>query len=215
MMLQPWPNLIPRPDLPTIPKTAAIPPAYFKLIQTGILPMNWWLPTKEPTSDAIDGVGIHAFATVGPAMTSSDLPAHFLPFAKTGHQYFGFDLQQEPRQIRYIDTEVDQWLTVAMDLPAFMKQLQPHEAKLPEISVDPQIFGHMAVIATAAEWPALFDYAREFMAGQAIGPWLRWLAQPKEEAKRQVGMEEFHFLTRYQPNFLTPNDTLTLQHVFG
>ena len=192
MMLQPWPNLIPRPDLPTIPKTAAIPPAYFKLIQTGILPMNWWLPTKEPTSDAIDGVGIHAFATVGPAMTSSDLPAHFLPFAKTGHQYFGFDLQQELRQIRYIDTEVDQWLTVAMDLPAFMKQLQPHEAKLPEISV-----------------------AREFMAGQAIGPWLRWLAQSKEEAKRQVGMEEFHFLTRYQPNFLTPNDTLTLQHVFG
>ena len=138
-----------------------------------------------------------------------------MPFAKTGHQYFGFDLQQELRQIRYIDTEVDQWLTVAMDLPAFMKQLQPHEAKLPEISVDPQIFGHMAVIATAAEWLALFDYAREFMAGQAIGPWLRWLAQSKEEAKRQVGMEEFHFLTRYQPNFLTPNDTLTLQHVFG
>ncbi|WP_093997943.1 SMI1/KNR4 family protein [Lacticaseibacillus zeae] len=211
----PWPNKIPQPNLPTIPHTDLIPSTYFSTIKTGCLPKRWWLPTSEPTSDGLDGVGIHAFATPGAAITADDLPADFLPFAHTGHQYFGFDLSHDPRRIRYIDTEVDQWLTVAPDFDTFLKQLQPHPVRLPELPVEPQVFGHMAVIATADDWPALFDHARTFMTGAEIGPWLIWLATSAASAKRQAAAEEYHFLSRYQPNFLTPNTTIELRKLLS
>ena len=209
----PWPKKIPQPNLPTIPETDLIPSTYFSIIQNGIFPKNWWLSTSEPTSDGLTGVGLHALATPGPAITSDDLPSDFLPFAHTAHQYFGFDLHHEVRRIRYIDTEVDQWLTVAPDFDTFLKRLQPHPIQLTELPVDPQIFGHMAVMATASDWPALFDHAREFMSGETLGQWLMWLAASDDPAKRQAAAEEYRFLVRYQPNLLTPNVTMNLQHL--
>ena len=55
----PWPKKIPQPNLPTIPETDLIPSTYFSIIQNGIFPKNWWLPTSEPTSDGLTGVGLH------------------------------------------------------------------------------------------------------------------------------------------------------------
>ncbi|OAU89899.1 hypothetical protein PZ06_02260, partial [Lacticaseibacillus rhamnosus] len=95
----------------------------------------------------------------------------------------------------------------------FLKRLQPHPIQLPELPVDPQIFGHMAVMATASDWPALFDHAREFMSGETLGQWLMWLAASDDPAKRQAAAEEYRFLVRYQPNLLTPNVTMNLQHL--
>lgn len=173
-----WPEEVtPITGLPTIPATAPAPAAYFALVEKGQWPRQFFCPTKEPTSESLTGVSIHALAAVGPKMVSP-LPAHLLPFAKTGAQYWCFDLNTPGPAIRYVDWEVDQWLTVAPDWPGFLAQLTWQPPLLPP-APSPQEFAHAALVCDAAALPALLDFARTALSAETYGQWLvHWVKQP-------------------------------------
>ena len=174
----PWPPAVtPLTVLPTIPRDPRVPEAYFAMVQTGQWPRRDFCPTPEPTSESLTGAAIHAFAGPGPRL-ASPLPGHLLPFAADGARYWCFDLTTPGPAIRYIDWEVDQWLTVADSFAQFLNQLKWVP---PILTAAPtaQEFAHAALITDAAALPALCDYARTTFAAEHYGEWLAyWLTQP-------------------------------------
>lgn len=196
MMLK-WPDLVTPPaTLPTIPQLAAIPADYYALVATGQWPRRYFFPTPEPTSDAIDGAVIHAFATTGPRL-EAPLPANLVPFAKTDARYFCFDLAQNPPSIRYIDTEVDQWLTLAPDWPSFWGQLIWRSPELDE-APSPQAFGHAALVADEAALPAVLSYARMNLPADDYGGWLVYFSRQAKLACSAPFKEELQFARDYR-----------------
>lgn len=198
-----WPNLVvPPAALPTIPQLAAIPADYYALVATGQWPQRYFFPTPEPTSDAIDGALIHAFAAIGPRL-AAPLPAHLVPFAQNDTRYFCFDLAQNPPSIRYIDTEVDQWLTLAPNWASFWRQLVWRSPELDE-TPSPQAFGHAALVADAAALPAVLSYARMNLAANDYGGWLVYFSRQAELATTAAFKEEVHFARDYRWQQLAP-----------
>ncbi|WP_156314283.1 SMI1/KNR4 family protein [Lacticaseibacillus camelliae] len=196
-----WPvSLKPLSALPTLPHDPRVPEAYFALLQTGQWPTRFFCPTEEPTSEGLTGASIHAFATVGPRL-ATPLPAHLLPFAADGVRYWCFDLATPGPAIRYIDWEVDQWLTVATDFDQFLARLQRVS---PRLSPKPseQEFAHAALIADEAALPQLAEYARSELPSERYGEWLAfWLKQP---LLRHAAESELAFAHQYRWQAFSP-----------
>ncbi|WP_262315600.1 SMI1/KNR4 family protein [Lacticaseibacillus parakribbianus] len=184
-----WPATIPALPLPNLPADPRIPRAYFDLIAQGQWPRRFFVTTTEPTSESLTGVSVHAFLAPGPRPLTPLTP-DLVPFAQDGSQSFCFDLAHGG--VRFVDSEVDQWLTVAPSLEAFVAQLtwQPPQLVAP---VSDQAFYHALMVATDAELPALFDLARADKRDYL--DWLPFLPTPSARA-------EAAFALQYMP--LTP-----------
>lgn len=201
MNLLPWPlDVTPLTALPTIPEDPRLPAAYFELVATGQWPEHNFYPTKEPTSDSLTGAYIHAFALPGPKL-ASPLPAHLWPFAHDGAQYWCFDLATPGPAIRYLDWDVDQWLTVAPDFNHFIAQLTWQSPALSP-TPSPQAFAHAALIADAQALPSLLEYARTALPSAQYGEWLSyWLQQPE---LRPLAVAELTFARQYRWSAFSP-----------
>lgn len=199
--LHTWP-IAPAPKLPTIPKLAGIPNRYWDMVAGGQFPDTFWLATNEPTSDSLDGVAIHAFASEGPQLQVSDLPATCVPFSYDGQQYFCFDLSTNPASIRYIDTDVDQWLTVAPDFDTFLQQLIWRAPTLTQEAYSEQKLGHALLVARGSEIEDLLELARFNWDYRVYGQWLIWLAANRPQPIQLAVMAEFSFLHEFMPRHL-------------
>lgn len=196
-----WPASVkPLSTLPTMPRVPEIPAAYFTVLQHGRWPARYFCPTQEPTSEALTGASVHAFAVPGPRL-KTPLPPHLLPFAADGARYWCFDLTTPGPAIRYIDWEVDQWLTVAPDFQHFLKALQWVSPRLPPAPTA-QAFAHAALTADAAALASLLDYARSTLPTERYGEWLTyWLAQPPLQGLAQ---DELAFAHQYRWQDFSP-----------
>jgi hypothetical protein len=183
-----------------------LPPTYWQLA-AGRWPYAYWLPTTEPTSDGLDGVAVHAFAHAGPAMTLPGLPADLWPFALDGQQVFAVATSGA---IRYLDLEVDQWLTVAPDFDAFLAQLQWRAPSL-AAPFSAQQLAHALLVTDAASLPPLLTELRERHDWPTYCAWLGYLGQ--QAPLRQVAQEEYCFAQKYLP--LTAPQKAALAQVFA
>ncbi|KRM71253.1 SMI1/KNR4 family protein [Lacticaseibacillus brantae] len=197
-----WP-IPPVPTLLTIPKLPAIPDSYWAIVQTGQFPERFWLTTPEPTSDSLDGVTIHGFARAGAAVAIPGLPAHLVPFAQDGQQYFVFDVSTTPAAIRYIDTDVDQWLDIASDFDHFWQSLTRIAPTLTESTYSRQKLGHALLVAHGTELSPLLELARFKWPWQEYGDWLLWLLANRPAAIQRVILDEFIFLHDFMPRHLS------------
>ncbi|WP_225048025.1 SMI1/KNR4 family protein [Lacticaseibacillus kribbianus] len=161
-----WPTTIPALPLPNLPADPRIPQAYFDLIAQGQWPARYFVPTAEPTSESLTGVSVHAFLAPG-SRPLAPLTADLVPFAQDGTQSFCFDFAAGG--IRFVDTDVDQWLTVAPSFEAFVAGLTG-EKNAPVTPISNQAFAHALMTATDETLPALCDFAREHDL-----PYLDWL----------------------------------------
>ncbi|MFD1430992.1 SMI1/KNR4 family protein [Lacticaseibacillus mingshuiensis] len=210
--MHPWPTQITKPVLPTIPQLEQIPASYYRLVHRGIFADRYFLPTAEPTSEAPDGVSLHALATVGPRLTAP-LPDHLVPFAQDGARYFVFDLNAGAA-VRYIDTEVDQWLTIAPTFDDFWTQLQ-HRKPIFAEGMSKQAFTHFAVIAAPSDVEPALEYAREFLPLKDCLEWLLFFAQQADEAKQATALDEYAFLRRLQREHLSRDLVQPLDDAFS
>lgn len=117
-----------------------LPVAYLNLLNEqngGYLTSNV-IPTKEPTRDGLDSVGIHYLFGLHQELGTSllfqeeyhqkfSLPDYFIFFSVDGEQLWAFDYSNltngEP-SIRYLDMDTDQWLVIADDFSSFLDLLQ-------------------------------------------------------------------------------------------
>lgn len=193
-----WPLTTPEPAFVTIPPTVPLPPSYWQAVATGRWPKRYWLPTTEPTSDGLDGVAVHAFATAGPQTRISGLPDSLQPLAVDGQQIFAVD---DAGNIRYIDLEVDQWLTVATTWEAFVAQLQWRPPVL-AAPYSQQQLAHALLVADNKSLPALFDSLREQADWEV---YVQWLVYHRQQPATQ---QELTFALTYLPLSLTQQQTL-------
>ncbi|KRO17261.1 SMI1/KNR4 family protein [Lacticaseibacillus saniviri] len=196
-----FPAHLPEPELPLIAPHPAIPKNYWELLNQGQWPQRFWLPTDEPTSDGMTGVAIHAFARLSDTAIATTLPDYLIPFAHDGHQYFCFDLSTETPAIRYVDTEVDQWLVVAPDFDHFITQLTTAPIQVSEQD-SYQKWAHMALLANAEELPAVLAVGRESLI---MSDYLAWLIYFTGEspAKQQVALDAYAFVRDFMGSHLT------------
>ncbi len=188
-----WPLQILEPAPLTISKTAPLPPSYWQAVATGRWPKRYWLPTSEPTSDGLDGVAIHALATPGAPTLIPGLPANLTPVAVDGQQVFAVT---EAGIIRYLDLEVDQWLTVAPSWEALVAQLQWHTPTL-AAPYSPQQLAHALLVADNDALPALFDELRLQVDDNAYVQWLAYLRQkPATQAEITFALTYRHLDAR-------------------
>jgi len=197
-----WP-IPPAPTPLTIPKLPAIPDSYWDIVKTGQFPERFWLNTPEPTSDSLEGVTVHGFARAGAAVEIPDLPTHLVPFAQDGQQYFVFDVSTTPAAIRYIDTDVDQWLDIAPDFDHFWQALTWTTPALTETTYSRQKLGHAMLVAHGTELAPLLELARFEWSWQEYGDWLLWLLTHRPLPIQQVILDEVVFLHDFMPRHLS------------
>ncbi|WP_179396105.1 SMI1/KNR4 family protein [Lacticaseibacillus absianus] len=200
--MHPWPNSIPPLPLPTLTPDPRIPSAYTALITTGQWPHTWFLPTTEPTSWAPDGAAIHAFLAPGEGPVAAPVTPDLVPFACDDAQLFCFDFTTTPPSIRYIDQDVDQWLTVAPSFEALLAQLTWRAPTLAE-PITAQQRAHAMLVADGASLPTLFATLREDWPADWAA-WLPVLATAPEADRRAAAQEEAAFVRRFMAHRLTP-----------
>ena len=100
-----WPLTVPEPSTLTIPQNAPLPATYWQALIAGRWPHEYWLATPEPTSDAIDGVAIHALAIPGARTIIDGLPDDWFPIAQDEAQKIAHDaiLSQLKAEQAYLD----------------------------------------------------------------------------------------------------------------
>ncbi|WP_125709135.1 SMI1/KNR4 family protein [Lacticaseibacillus porcinae] len=186
-----WPLPSPEPAGLTISRTAPLPESYWQAVATGRWPHEYWLHTDEPTSDAIDGVAIHAIATPGPQVKLVGLPDSWWPIAQDGDQIFAVAADGA---IYYRDLEVDQQLQVGNSWDDFAAKLQWRKPLL-TAPFSPQVLAHALLVADANSLPPLFEILRE------QGNWslyTQWLVALKPKFSEVVG-EEINFARDFLP----------------
>ncbi|WP_461214636.1 hypothetical protein [Lacticaseibacillus sp. GG6-2] len=197
-----WPLTTPEPAPLTISPAAPLPASYWQAVARGRWPKRYWLPTKEPTSDGLDGVAIHAFATPGPQTRIAGLPETLRPIAVDGQQIFAVAANGN---IRYVDLEVDQWLTVALTWEAFVAQLQWRPPVL-AAPYSAQQLAHALLVADNDSLPALFDILREAADWEA---YTQWLVYHRQQPATQ---QEITFALTYLPLRVTQQQALKQLH---
>lgn len=184
----------------TIDSELPLPKSYRQAAAESPWPRRFFWPTEEPTSDALDGVFLHYLAQPGQGATHLDLPDYLVPFAHDGQRYFAFD--RHDWAVRYVDVEVDQWLTLAPDFETFWAGLQDHVPLLDADTSD-LAFSHYCHVATAADLPALLAYARDTKTVATYQALLLAYAQRRDGHFRSVVQAEYRFLTDYAPHLIT------------
>lgn len=202
-----WPLNYPEPATLTIPTDAPLPDSYWQQAAHARWPKRWWLATTEPTSDGLDGVGIHALATPGLATTVPSLPKGLLPISVNGQQIFAV---AEDGRIRYLDLEVDQWLTVGQNWADFAAQLV-WRAPILAAGFTQQELAHALLVCDAATLPALLNALREQADWAQYLAWLTWLAT--QPTLSQTAKAEGTFALAYLP--LTLDQQAQLHQVFS
>lgn len=196
-----WPLTTPEPAPLTIAKSAPLPQSYWQAVVTGRWPRQYWLATPEPTSDAIDGVALHALATPGAATSISGLPATWFPIAVNGEQIFAVATDGA---IYYRDLEVDQQLRVAASWDDLVTKLQWRAPSLNE-PFSQQELAHALLVADAKSLPPLLEILRE----QADWPvYCQWLAYLVQQAPAVIH-DEAQFARDFLP--LTPTQRRQLE----
>lgn len=196
-----WPLSTPEPASITIAPSAPLPASYWQAVAQGRWPHHYWLHTLEPTSDAIDGVAIHALATPGPATLIAQLPTNWWPIAQDGEQIFAVDDQG---RIFYRDLEVDQQLQVGDTWDDFAQQLEWRKPILTE-PFSQQALAHALLVADADSLPALLEILREQHDWSMYVQWLKALRQQFPA----VVNEEITFALDFLP--LTPRQQQQLK----
>lgn len=199
--------------LPTLPPEAPVPPSYWQQVAQGSWPKRYWLPTAEPTSDALDGVALHAFATRGPRQDYPDLPVTFWPLTANGSQYVGIDTTRQ-NAIRYVDTEVDQWLTVAATVTELLTCLrfQP----LPVVAEPtPQLLAHALLVADATTLGGWLDIARDQLPLTDQLIWLTNIVTTRGPAEQKTALASYRFMRTYQRRALTTEVVASLDAAFA
>lgn len=173
----PWPTALPPLDRPTLTDDPRCPVEYLTTLAAGQWCRRWFCPTPEPTSFALDGAPIFALLAPGPGVAQPPLTPTLVPFAVDGPQFFCFDYATTPPSIRYVDTEVDQWLPVAPDFTTFMARLTWRPPILDDFSTAQQQASAW-LVADAASLPGLFEWARTTQPAD----WLTWLGVLRHDA---------------------------------
>jgi hypothetical protein len=166
-----WPLTVPEPIALTIPQNAPLPAAYWQALAAGRWPHNYWLPTTEPTSDAIDGVAIHALAVPGEHTMIAGLPKDWFPIAQDGEQIFAVDATGA---IYYRDLEVDQQLLVGQSWDDFVAQLT-WRAPVLTAPFSQQVLAHALLVSDADSLPPLLEILREQGDWSIYTQWLTYL----------------------------------------
>lgn len=177
-----------------------IPMSYRALCQTtnGGFLTNFSLPTSEPTSDGLADVECHYLAGIahnGEAVIQApDLPDYLVPFSQHQQQYFVFDCQQASAEppIRYIDTEVDQWLTVADSLDSFLEQLGPKVIDLnPDNELTPLQRNHYLLVAQGAQLDTLLARYEADADKEWLFDWLLYFAEHGTPAQQASALTAY------------------------
>lgn len=199
--------------LPTLPPEAPVPSSYWRLVARGAWPKRYWLPTTEPTSDALDGVALHAFATRGPRQTYPALPLTFWPLTANGSQYVGIDTARR-NAIRYVDTEVDQWLTVAATVTELLTRLRFQPVPT-AIAPTPQMLAHALLVADATTLGDWLDIARDQLPLTDQLIWLTNIVTTRGLAEQKSALASYRFMRTYQRRALTSSAVATLDAAFA
>ena len=194
-----------------------IPKAYIDFIRengAGYF-KNTKIYTSEPTRFGIDYAlcnGICGF-TSGDFFPSilcekwqseqTSLPEYLIVFFQDGPIYYCFDVQKGPRSepsIRLVDTEMDQWLTLAENFSSFLEQLQETTE---EISYDSKdwISIHTFNQHMGQENFPHQEELLEILQDTTPQLFLRWIAylleHSKNEDERNIALERFQFVQSY------------------
>ncbi|KRM24484.1 SMI1/KNR4 family protein [Latilactobacillus graminis] len=153
------------------------------------------LPTSEPTNDGLADVECHYLAGIAQhgevTIQAPALPDYLIPFSQHHQRYFAFDYHQssdEP-QIRYIDTEVDQWLVVADSLTSFLTQLSPKIIDLNiENKLTPLQRNHYLLVAQGAQLDALLARYEADADKQWLFDWLLYFAEQGTPAQQMSAL---------------------------
>lgn len=186
-----WPLPLPEPASLTIPRFAPLPEAYWQAVAAGRWPHEYWLHTDEPTSDAIDGVAIHALATPGAQVKLAGLPDTWWPIAQDGEQIFAVAADGA---IYYRDLEVDQQLRVGKNWEDFAAKLQWRQPRL-TAPFSSQVLAHALLVTDAKSLPPLLEILREQNDWSTYTQWLVAL-KPKFP---EVVAEEINFALDFLP----------------
>lgn len=204
---------------------AKLPASYVTLCQktNGGFLQRFWLPTSEPTSDGLDHVECHYIAGLAteyqPVIDCSDFPAYLIPFSQHQTQYFAFDYQQNPTNpsIRYIDTEVDQWLTVADSFEIFLAQLGTKAIDLSgidEFPLTPLQRNHYLLVAHPSELTTLLEHYESDSPKDWFLSWLQFFVQHGTLAQQKCALAAFNTQQLYFRRQLPPTLATDLQHAF-
>lgn len=166
-----WPLTVPEPSTLTIPQNAPLPATYWQALTAGRWPHEYWLATPEPTSDAIDGVAIHALAIPGARTIIDGLPDDWFPLAQDEAQVFAVDATGA---IYYRDLEVDQQLCVGQSWDDFVAQLT-WQAPVLTAPFSQQVLAHALLVSDAASLPPLLEILREQGDWALYTQWLTYL----------------------------------------
>lgn len=203
-----------------------LPASYVTLCQqmNGGFLQRFWLPTSEPTSDGLDHVECHYLAGLAtddqPVIDCSIFPAYLIPFSQQQTQYFAFDYQHDPTNpsIRYIDTDVDQWLTVATSFESFLAQLGTKPIELAandDLSLTPLQRNHYLLIAQSSDLTNLLTHYEIDSSKEWFLSWLQFYVQHGTLSQQQCALEAFNTQQLYFRRQLPLALTTELQHAFN
>lgn len=197
---------------PTL-STENLPESYLTLLreQNGGYVRKLIVPTKEPTSDGLDYAYLHYVFGLNPirAFTipyQDFLPDYFIIFSAHQQQYFAFDYskQGDEPSIRYIDTETDNWQTVAPNFTHFLEQLKKGEEALPITGAFTQIQANHAflMVQDSHRLEALFQHLEAIEDKHWYFEWLYYFA--KQDNYRQIVFSaletQISYFRLYLPN---------------
>lgn len=218
---------------------AELPIAYHNLVnqQNGGYTSKSYFPTNEPTSDSLSAVYIPYIAGIFnqklqqpyhiPSLLFQDqfhyrtqLPDTALIFYEDGDRvaFFDYELAKTDNQpqIRYIDFETDQWLTLAENFQEFINRFEFCYFELPAPPMRTYHRGNAAFLS-AIDKPnrlkALFDEFEDCANKYWYFEWLIYFGQNQQPELKQIAFEAFHF----QQNFFRlqlPSNYATAAELF-
>ncbi|AST84165.1 hypothetical protein FD49_GL001372 [Latilactobacillus sakei subsp. sakei DSM 20017 = JCM 1157] len=209
-----------------IKPNAALPADYLALCQetNGGFLSRFSLPTSEPTSDGLDHVECHYLAGIATGSQTvievAQWPDYLIPFSQHGTQYFAFDYQQSPDNpsIRYIDTEVDQWLTVASSFSQFLAQLGTKPIVVPEtddLTLTPLQRNHYLLIAPAEQLMVLLALYEADSPKDWYLDWLLFFAQSGTLEQQKCALDAYHTQRLYFKRQLPQAKSQQLTQIFA
>lgn len=179
---------------PTL-STENLPESYLTLLQeqNGGYIRKLIVPTEEPTSDGFDYAylhyifGLHSL-TAFTLPYQDFLPDYFIIFSAHQQQYFAFDYstQGDEPSIRYIDTETDNWQTVAPNFTHFLEKLKKGEEAIPLTNQFTEIQANHAflMVQDSKRLYALFQHLEAVDDKYWYFEWLYYFA--KQNDYRQI-----------------------------
>lgn len=192
--------------------------------QNGGFLQRFSLATSEPTSDGLAHVECHYLAGIATDDTiavidRSPFPDYLVPFSQHQTQYFAFDYQQTAApSIRYIDTEVDQWLTVAASFDTFLAQLGTKAIDLTALEqhpLTPLQRSHYLLIAQPTALTQLLDHYAIDSPKDWFLNWLIFFAQHGTLAQQTCALKAFDTQQLYFRRQLPQQLVTKLQLIFS